>query len=401
MEVYKCGDKASRCPGTTLTWDMDAYNVDSVEKQHVVIGAPLAGSCPQNSDPSTDRTGIACDRCQDGFYGTGKACIECSGGAQAGSIVMILLVPVIMVCIYRSTTSAGTTRVQAAFILVSTCGMGAFFMQTIAVFSTFQLTWPQELAWLFEISAIFMFDLNNLGASCFHGAEFAGKYWATIVVPLFVIACTGVGYLATQALPVPEAWKMLPNQTISMLGMLLTALYITLVKVVVSFWECVENPSAEKTLAKYKDVVCGSDEHNQVLPAMALGLIVYVFGGYCGFLHAAYVAPSQWMNVTFRERWKFMLTRWRPDTYYWGSVVMTRNLLVAFAGLVSDEPRVQLVYVVCVVVITFAFTGAYQPWRAMVLNHYDVASSIVLVFIGVFGIIFVSLDKVIDVQQQK
>ena len=187
------------------------------------------------------------------------------------------------------------------------------------MFSTFQLTWPAELAWLFEISAIFMFDLNGLGASCFHGSGFAGKYWATIMVPLFVIACTGVGYLATQVLPVPEAWKMLPNQTISMLGMLLTALYITLVKVVVAFWECVDNPSAGRTLAKYKDVVCSSDEHNEVLPAMALGLILYVIGGYFGFLHAAYVAPSKWMDVTFRERWKFMLTRWRPDTYYWGS----------------------------------------------------------------------------------
>jgi len=67
---------------------------------------------------------------------------------------------------------------------------------------------------------------------------------------------------------------------------------------------------------------------------------------------------------------------------------------------VSDQPRVQLVYVVCVVVITFAVTGVYMPWRAMVLNHYDVVSSIVLTFIGIFGIIFVSIDKEIDVQQQ-
>ena len=186
------------------------------------------------------------------------------------------------------------------------------------VFSTFQLSWPEELAWLFEISAIFMFDLNGLSASCFHGSGFSGKYWSAILVPPFVVACAGVGYMATRALPVPEAWRMLPNQTLSMLGMLLTALYITLVKVVVSFWECVDNPSAERTLAKYRDVVCSSDKHNEVLPAMVLGLMVYVFGGYCSFLHAAYVAPSQWMNVGFRERWKFMLTRWRPDTYYWG-----------------------------------------------------------------------------------
>ena len=209
------------------------------------------------------------------------------------------------------TTSSGTQRVQAAFILVSTCGMGAFFMQTVAVplegwrsdvalpgkqsprvgreasrrscvlllaavlcrvsrlmalamasfcrkgacsrgllevFSTFALDWPDELAWLFEISAVFMFDLNGLSVSCFHGSGFAGKYWSTICVPIFIIACTCLGYLATQVLPVPEAWKMLPNPTFSMLGMLLSALYITLVKVVVAFWECVENPAAEGTL---------------------------------------------------------------------------------------------------------------------------------------------------------
>merc|ERR1712054_482315 len=36
----------------------------------------------------------------------------------------------------------------------------------------------------------------------------------------------------------------------------------------------------------------------------------------------------------------------------------------------------------------------------MVLNDYDVVSSMVLTFIGVFGIIFVSLDKEIHVQEQ-
>ena len=32
-------------------------------------------------------------------------------------------------------------------------------------------------------------------------------------------------------------------------------------------------------------------------------------------------------------------------------------------------------FVVVVVVVTFSFTGAYQPWRATMLNHFDVASS--------------------------
>merc|ERR550537_729701 len=259
--VYQCKSSAF-CPGATMELSSFGFSPEPMQtKKNVRVGFPLVGACPQNADASMDRTGVACDKCQEGYYGTGAECVKCSGGAQGGSAVLILLVPFIMVCLYRGTTSSGTQRVQAAFILVSTCGMGAFFMQTVAVFSTFALDWPDELTWLFEISAVFMFDLNGLSVSCFHGTGFAGKYWSTICVPIFIIACTCLGYLATQVLPVPEAWKMLPNPTFSMLGMLLSALYITLVKVVVAFWECVENPAAERTLAKYKDVVVCAVHH--------------------------------------------------------------------------------------------------------------------------------------------
>jgi len=38
------------------------------------------------------------------------------------------------------------------------------------------------------------------------------------------------------------------------------------------------------------------------------------------------------------------------------------------------------------------FTAVWQPWRASVLNHYDVGTSVLLCFIGIFGIVFVSLQ---------
>ena len=230
MEVYKCSG-ASRCPGETRTFDMSDYNVDAASVDFVRVGFPLDGACPVSGDPLKARVGIACDRCQDGYYGTGPECVECGAGGGAGSIILCLIMPFVMICIYRATTSSGTQRVQAAFVLVSTCGMVSFFMQTIAVLDTFSFSWPEELGWLFELSRIFMFDLQGLSLSCFHGEGFAGKYWTTILVPIFIILVTVVGFLITKALPVPGEWKMMPAQTFSLLGMLLSALYITLVKV--------------------------------------------------------------------------------------------------------------------------------------------------------------------------
>ena len=64
-------------------------------------------------DPATDRVGIACDRCQDGYYGTGEACSKCDGAAQGASVILILIVPFVMVCIYRSPwTRAGWMGVR-------------------------------------------------------------------------------------------------------------------------------------------------------------------------------------------------------------------------------------------------------------------------------------------------
>jgi len=56
--------------------------------------------------------------------------------------------------------------------------------------------------------------------------------------------------------------------------------------------------------------------------------------------------------------------------------------------------------VVCVVTFVFSVTAVYQPWRAGPLNHYDVVSSIILTLIGIFGLIFVSLEDEIAMNQR-
>merc|ERR1711977_224253 len=133
--------------------------------------------------------------------------------------------------------------------------------------------------------------------------------------------------------------------------MVFTALYVTLVKVVVTYYECRPNPSAPSTLQKFRDVICGSDIHNEGAPAMFIGLFVYMIGFYCLFVSASFSAVKKWNDVGFRERW-------RPDTYFWGVVVITRNLLVAMVGIMSSEPRVQLLIVVIFVLFVTCITAS-------------------------------------------
>ena len=121
--------------------------------------------------------------------------------------------------------------------------------------------------------------------------------------------------------------------------MLYSALYISLVKMVVAYFECVPNPSADATLNKYKQVVCHTSDHTTGTPAMALGMIFYVFGFFTLCLWMNIKAPEKFVDKRFRARCKFLVNRWRADVWYWGSVYMVRNLVLALIAVVSATPR--------------------------------------------------------------
>ena len=193
-------------------------------------------------------------------------------------------------------------------------------------------------------------------------------------------------------------------------------------EVVLLYFECNENPSGPSTLSKFRDTLCDSEERTAGAPAMVIGMLLYLVGFYALFVWAAIVAPSKWMEVNFREQWKFMLTRWRPAVWcrppsqsrveaavvgvfvhfcflgaaverrYWGVALMSRNGLVAFGGVISSEPRAQLIYITCVVIAYFSMTALRQPWRDTTLNRFDVFTSVLICLIGMFGMVFVSLE---------
>ena len=124
------------------------------------------------------------------------------------------------------------------------------------------------------------------------------------------------------------------------------------------------------------------------------GFVFYVIGFYFLTLYAVYIAPLSWKtDAAFRVKWAFLIARWRSDRWYWGPVLMTRNLFVALSGVVSSEPRIQLSFAIGVIIITFASTAWYQPWKAPKLNYYDVISCILLCIIATCGLIFASLNE--------
>ena len=103
-----------------------------------------------------------------------------------------------------------------------------------------------------------------------------------------------------------------------------------------SYFECPENPAGKATLGKYKEVICDSDDHKGAIGAMALGMICYCVGFFAITTWAALMTPKMYMNLRFREVFKFMLSRWQPDVYFWGAVVILRNFVPFLPFSFSD-----------------------------------------------------------------
>jgi len=390
-EVYYC--KAGICPaaGAAYSFDLGAFGGDAGVRHHTRPAAPLAGSCPEN------RIAVACNKCAPDYYGAAE-CDDCLGGAKVVSIIGVVIFPAFIVLMYKGVSGSGSLRVTGAFILVSTLGLGSFFMQTLAVMDTLKVGWPNLLTFTFEFARIFTFDLGGMGVTCIWGNDFAPRYTASICVPVYYLAATGVSFVASKMLG--DDYRMQVDQTISMTGMVSGALYITLVKIVFDYYTCVEHPAAEDSLALYREVECGSDEHSQGFVPMLFGLIFYVMTFYGVSLWAVVVTPSRLNDQSFMNRFRFLLARWRPEVWYWGMIMTTRNLLIAATGLMTREAMSQLAFIMAIIMIAKVLASYYHPWRAEELNIADVATCFILSLVGMFGIMLICLGERIAIAER-
>jgi len=230
IKVYTCFPAGVTCPGGTIA------GIDGItDLRKGYSSDDETGVCPANRVPSA----IACGTCEPGYYGgPAKACTKCGGLDYAGSIIaLFVFVPIVVVGMYQVTSSPMSMRLTASTVLVSTFGVGTFFLQTMGVYRACNLDWPIELTFVFDLSAIILFDLQGLSLGCVYGDSFAAKYWVSIAVPLFLLFITGLCFGVMNNVIRKPSMIMKLDQTMSMIGMVFSALYISLVKVVIAYFE--------------------------------------------------------------------------------------------------------------------------------------------------------------------
>merc|ERR1719396_110431 len=77
----------------------------------------------------------------------------------------------------------------------------------------------------------------------------------------------------------------------------------------------------------------------------------------------------------FLVRYRFVFYRFRPTVWWWGSVIIARQLLLAFSLLVfPDDPYAQIVYIVTVLVLYISAAACAWPWKCSELNIVEIGT---------------------------
>ena len=249
-------------------------------------------------------------------------------------ILALLLIPLVMLLLgqcYRDCDYEA--KADVSYLVVSMLGLILFYGQCVGIMANMSMDWHVGVKPSMEASSrIFLLDLRDAVTTCVTGTSFLAKYWQAFCVPLVLIVTMFIAQGMSRLLPDVRGhkWAIRWECSCNVLGSILAGLYVYMVQNTTAFFECVPNHDAEATLAKYKQIECGSERHARATPAMVLSVLFYVVGFFVLCLVLTVVTPRYFHSRSYRECVYFLVYRWKPDMWYFSLVYMARNVLQAF-----------------------------------------------------------------------
>mmetsp|Transcript_110819 Transcript_110819/g.174718 ORF Transcript_110819/g.174718 Transcript_110819/m.174718 type:complete len:1279 (+) Transcript_110819:156-3992(+) len=356
--------------------------VDEATREYASYECSLEKWCPEGP-PETcahKRYGRSCARID------GEDCPIWAPWVGFAAIVTALY------ALYRASEHSTYGKVSALMIMGGNLGIAVNAMQSANVYLQFFQEVPIELDWMMAIAEIFMFKLNNIVPECHMGQGFTARLLVNVVPPLMIIGSYAGLFILTKILAKVNLIKpMTFANTVNAGGMLIQVMYIMQCKDAFSYFSTKDNPSGKETLQDYSDIVIWSDEHLSVGPLIIMIYlwIAYVIGTYCVFAWVVFVTKSRISNKHFRQMWRFILARWRPDCWYWGLFLLARNFFIAIIPITVRVDKVYRVLVFALLLACHALAEVHwMPWMTGMNNWFEAFISLLLIVMGIVGLQF-------------
>jgi len=328
-----------------------------------------------------------CASCPDGQTVQQSKCTETKGKADVLLVIVPIVATVLLIAVYykaNDPTTTYTSKLQGGGLAL---GLAVTVIQLIGTLGRLPLSWPSGFVGDALVSSeVFLFDPDTLSAEAIIGFDPLKGYLVKSILPYAYIAWAFMLWAFTNVIGVMKrnrfGWKMF--KLFNSLGTILQTLFIALAGLAAVPHQCYSHPNDNgASVVEYPSVLCGQGDY---LPMVILSFLLL------GTLIVPFMAVSVYATVRLGKKrrartnvashlqpFRFLVYRFRPDVWWWGTIFNIRQILLAFCSMVQpDDPHFQLIFVVLILTWYACATLGFCPWRTIEANLFDCVSCCLL-----------------------
>mmetsp|Transcript_8165 Transcript_8165/g.15410 ORF Transcript_8165/g.15410 Transcript_8165/m.15410 type:complete len:633 (+) Transcript_8165:284-2182(+) len=337
-----------------------------------------------------DSTGQNCAQCVEGTYLSGAVgrCEKCEDGDPA--LLPLAFIAVFALCgffhimwNYRSNTVEAIESVLASITL----GVTISFIQQLGIIDNCRFHWPKEFQELLNMFKMLIFDFGFLKYNCLYEQTLASSYLTKLFVPIVIAGIFLAWWVLSK--PVHMMIKRFPSFSMDTIQnsicMIMQAVYISIVASTVSLFECYQSgPNDETILVRYPWVKCSDSKRMAMMPFAVAALLFYVIGFFVYLCYLSYMAPVKALDEGFQCRIRFLIFKFRPDTWWYGLVLLVRSLGLGLVPvLVPEDGYIQLILVQFIFIASVFLHLCIHPYQDAYANHLESGEmTLMLVILG-------------------
>ncbi|CAK0804184.1 unnamed protein product, partial [Prorocentrum cordatum] len=360
-----------------------------------VFKCPVKNHCPGGA-PATCARGrdsgeVACARCEDYTYEDGDECHACETNAT-WLVVLACVIAVVAVCVGTISVNRNllmqTSSTLMCVIMASQMFLG---LQTFSVYTFFSLEWFEPLRGMLNIMSLISFDLKALRISCSMGSNPTSNYAlrqfvAPLAIPWIFATLLVKKHFDPQTRHVREA--------VNTIGTVFQVFFISIVLSATAPLVFYDHPNdAGSSLVSDPAVLYfESSDHYAMLAVGILAMAMVPLPFLSFVLYGTLMYPKYAVSVGADTHFfgfasfRFLFFRFKPSRYYYGLIMLVRNLLLCLVPvIIESDVAAQVIFTSILILATMVVQVELAPWKVAAANYADAACSSTLLMILICG----------------
>eukprot|EP00434_Breviolum_minutum_P036186 symbB.v1.2.032056.t1/scaffold3795.1/size50223/4 len=328
--------------------------------------------CPEGAlgTCASGREGRACNNCkQKHFSRDDGTCKQCSEEDSLPSILLFVFVPLIIILVNFFSLDPNQ---QSLNLLTAAAVTSQIIMSVQALGSIRELAidWPEPVKSVINLTRLLTLDLDVIKIGCLFGTD---DPTVKFLSQLLICPAGCCLFLLSWTIQQTFRRKVQLDYVINLCGLLLFALFLSITLSTIIPFLCQQNPDGSSSMVSEPGILCFDSEEHPILVILAIiGILSQPVAILCWTTYTTLMYPFRVSNgagLRLVHRYRFLFHRFKPESYYYGLLLLYRNALVATLPVaLSRLPELQIPIMGGVLLASLIVQARTNPWRTVTAN---------------------------------